>query len=365
MVELPLPQVPHPPAERTRHPYFTHDMIRRQAVAARATFRATVERLSSEPVAPPEGRLLFVGQGTSFHAALAARDAARTGAGASRGVEAVSSFDFVDSEGREEKSTTAVVFSASGDTALTLAAQQKLREAGARIVLITAAPGGASRSLADVVLESQYADEASWTHTASFTAGLVAAGALLDHWAGRSPLAGEEEAVGEAVNAALATENVMIDLVDAYAGRDRFLFLASGRAEPAARESALKMREAAGRFCATVGVEEFLHGVLPSVNERTVVLAISGTPLERERALQGLAAARMVGARTLLVDASGGPAEEGIVVVPGGARPMPPVLEVIPFQLLAYWTGTAEGRNPDVMGLDYPRYLAARSSFGI
>ena len=341
-----------------------HDMIRRQAVAAQATFRATAERLVGEPILAPRGTLAFVGQGTSYHAALAAQRMACR-ARPEPPPRAISSFDLVDSGGELGNDSTAVVFSASGDTALTIAAQQALRRAGTRVILITASAKGASRADSDSVIETQYADETSWTHTVSYTAGLVAAGALLDHWAGVPPRPGEEEAVGEAVNAALATENAMLDIVESFAIRDNLLILGSGDCEPAAREGALKLREAAGRFCAVAGVEEFLHGVLPSVGPKSAVIGLSNTPLERTRALQGLTAASQVGAGTLLLDASGGPTGERIVALPPRERPCPSVLLAIPLQLLAYWMATSEGRNPDVMGLDDTRYLAARSSFGI
>ena len=364
MADLPGPQTPQPPSGRTRHPYFMHDMIRRQTVAAQATHRATTERLASEPLAPPKSTLLWVGEGSSYHAALAAGDAARRRGARYADVQALASFDVVEAPAPVPADTTAVVFSASGETALTLQAAERLRAEGARVLLITSQPTSRAHTLADLTLDTRYAEEASWAHTVSFTAGLVAADALLDHWAGVPTVDGDEERVGEAVTAALATENAMVDLVDVHAGCDRYLLIGSGACAPAAREAALKLREAAGRFAAAVGVEELLHGVLPSVHERSVVVAHTTTALERARALQGLDAARHLGARTLLVDSSGGPAGEGIIALPATQRPMPTVLHVIPLQFLAYWTGVAEGRNPDVIGLDDPRQLAARSMFG-
>ena len=365
MVELPPPDTPTPPTGRTRHPYFMHDMIRRQSVSSRATHRALAERLRTEPIAEPGAGLLFVGQGTSYHAALAARDAANRHRGRWGAAHAVASFDVLDSEESFPSGSTAVVFSASGETALTIAAQQELRRQGVRVVLITASSAGRSRSAADVVVETQYADEASWTHTVSFSAALVAAGVLLDSWVGELPAEGEEDAIAEAVNVALASENAMLDLVDPYAGKDRFLLVASGVCEPSARESALKLREAAGRFAAVVGVEEALHGVLPSVNDRTVVVGFSDTSLQRDRCLQVLTAARQLGSPTLLIDSSGGPSGTDVVPLPHSRRPMPPVLQTVPLQLLSYWTGVAEGRNPDVMGLDEPKQMDARRTFGI
>jgi glutamine---fructose-6-phosphate transaminase (isomerizing) len=366
MVDLPPPSLSDPPFGRTRHPFFMHEMIRRQAVAARATHRATRDALNASAVDPPRERLLLVGLGTSYHAALAAGFAASSGPNAIRDVQVRTAFDLLEDPSAASKTTTAIVFSASGDTALTLAAQRMLREKGARTILITATESGPSSELADRVLVSQYADEASWTHTVSFSAALVAFGALLDHWRGQPGTeAVDEDAVADAVTGALATEPAVLDIVEAVSPCDDFLLLGSGVAEATAREGALKLREAAGRFSAAVGVEEFLHGVIPSIGPSTAVVAIAGTELERTRAQQGLRAAALAGSRTYLVDSSGGPTAPGTFTVPSVVRPLAPVLQVVPLQLLAYWISVSEGRNPDVMGLDDPRIKSARSSFGI
>ncbi len=366
MFEFPPPSPPEPPSGRTRHPFFMHEMIRRQAVAARATHRATRDALLAAPLAAPTGRLLLVGLGTSFHAALAAGFAAQMGRGGRPDVQARSSFDLLEDPTVATPDTTAVVFSESGDTALTLSAQRTLKTLGARVLLVTATEAGPSSALADRVIVTQYADETSWTHTVSFTAALVAFGALLDHWQGTPGTEGtDEDAVADLVTAALATEPAIVDAVETLAPCEEFLFLGSGAAEATAREGALKLREAAGHFSAVVGIEEFLHGVIPSIGPSTAVIGIAGTERERVRAQQGLRAAGLAGARSILIDSSGGTPGPGIFSVPAATRPMPPVLQVIPLQLLAYWISVSEGRNPDVMGLDDARILAARSSFGI
>src|SRR5579863_7769011 len=130
MVDFPGPQVPQPPVWRTRHPYFMHEMIRRQAVAARATRRSVQEVLAAEPISPPARRLLCVGLGTSFHAALAMADAATRAWGGSKEVVARTSFDLLEDPSLAGPGTTALIFSASGETALTLDAQRLLKERG-------------------------------------------------------------------------------------------------------------------------------------------------------------------------------------------------------------------------------------------
>ncbi len=364
MIELPGPEEPSPPIGRTRHPYRTHEMIRRQAVAVHGTMAAMGEVAARIPPPKAGTRLLFTGLGTSFHAAIAGAWAARELAPNGPFVEALAAFDLLAHPSTLEGVGTAIVFSAEGGTALTLAAMRAMRERGIRQVLVTAREASRSAELADHVLVSRYANEESWMHTVSYTAALGATVRLLEAWSPSAPPLAED-VVPEAVTAALATETYLLDRMDALTSRDRVVLLGSGPAEATAREGALKLREGAGRFAAAVGVEEFLHGVLPSVTERTEVIAVVGTPLERARAESALRAAAHVGAHTLLVDTSGGGPAEGVLALPALPPYAGPIVQVIPLQLLAYWLGVNDGRNPDVMGLDDPRYLAARRTFGI
>lgn len=366
MEQFPAPQEPHPPLGRTRHPYFMHEMIRRQAVASRATLGTALETAGGI-AAPPKGApILFVGLGTSFHAALGARAMARSLLGSGAVLRAVNSFDVLDEPARLEGAAHALVFSSSGDTALTVRAMERLKELGILQTLITGTAKSPSTALANNTILTRYAEETSWAHTVSYTTALCAALVLLRHWAGVPPTPdGTDDPLTEDVVAGLALENPIVESVERFAERSTIVILGSGPANVTAREAALKLREAAGRFVATAGVEEFLHGTIPSVTDRSAVLAVTNTPFQRARAEQGLAAVRELGAETLLVDSSGGAPSDGVLVIP----PLPPALalipQVIPFQLLAYWLATSEGRNPDVMGLDDPRYLAARRSFGI
>ena len=63
--------------------------------------------------------------------------------------------------------------------------------------------------------------------------------------------------------------------------------------------------------------------------------------------------------------ASGGPTGQGVVSLPAIAPEYAAIAQAIPAQFYAYWGAVNSGRNPDVMGLDDPKTLAARRTFGI
>jgi glucosamine--fructose-6-phosphate aminotransferase (isomerizing) len=356
---FPPPQDPKPPRGRTRHPFFMHEMIRRQHVAVKATLAAAGEFQTALPLRNPAARLLTLGIGTSYHAALAVAFAARE-ASPGRVVEARPAFEFLDTPA-EMGSDVAMVFSESAETHVTVRAMELLRSRKVPTLLITAAPQGEGRSVASEVFETKHAQESSWTHTVSYSAAIAAGWALVQPRP--DPVA--EATVVQAVEDTLALEPRVMETVEALGDRDRFLIVGSGSAAASAREAALKIREATRRFAAAVGVEELLHGVLPSVNERTAVLAITGTSLERRRADEGLAAVRHLDGFTWLVDTSAGPPVESGLSLPPVPPGIAPVVQAIPLQSLAYWMAVQDGLNPDIMGLDDPKVLAARRSFGI
>lgn len=365
MDELPPPSPPNPPDDRHRHPFHMHDMMRRQPVAARTTLTAV--RSASVPDLPTEGRVLFTGIGTSFHAALAVARAAGTEAPRPlRHALAVPAFELRGDPPGLDDVALAVAFSASAETDVTRRAVARLRERRVPVVLVTAAEHGPLAAEVDAVVGTRYSEEASFAHTVSYVSALVAGQVLLARWANAGEARWAElENVPDALTAALACENALVDPAERLAERAHWLLAGSGFRAPTVREGALKLREAAGRFAAPVGIEEMLHGPFGALDDRSVVIALTGTPLEAARARQGLAAAREIGAETMHFDSSPdaqGPSAWTTLPLPG---PLAPIVEVVPFQLLAYWMAVSTGRNPDVIGYDDPRHRAARALYGL
>ena len=226
--------------------------------------------------------------------------------------------------------------------------------------------GSGLSSLAAHRLVTRYAEEASWTHSVSYTTALAAARVLASAWVPDADWRGVDPTmIVESVNTALALEPNVLEFVEKLTATQSIVLLGSGAASTTAREGALKLREAAGRFVATSGVEEFLHGILPSVSPASAVVAFTATELERRRAREALQAAARVGALTMLLDSSGVAAGDGEWSVPLPFPELAAMPQIVPVQLTAHWLAVSEGRNPDVMGLDDARYLEARQGFGI
>jgi glutamine---fructose-6-phosphate transaminase (isomerizing) len=364
-IDLPGPEDPQPPYGRTRHPYFLHDMIRSQPSAIRATVAAAVDAAESIPVPPSDRPVLFVGMGTSFHAALASSWAAGPAWEYRQPYRAVDSFNLLLEPELVRHAGAAVVFSSSGETALTHRAQDALRAAGVPQVLVTGVERSRSQERANHVLLTRQADEKAWVHTVSYTTAVAATLALLQHWSGSSAV--DPVGVDRFVEEVVGREEAWKSLAGTLEDRSRFLLLGSGPEEATVREASLKLREGAGRFVAWTGVEEFLHGVLPSIDtEQTAVIALATSPLEHRRALTALEAASRAGARVAMLGRSRrADAVESEFELPNVRPPLAPLVDIVPFQFLSYHLALLARRNPDVMGYDEPRILAARRTYGI
>jgi len=364
-IDLPGPEDPQPPYGRTGHPYFMHDMVRSQPAALRATVTAAERSVGSIPKPPGDRPLLFVGMGTSFHAARAAAWAAGPAWEYRQPFRAIDAFDLLLEPDLLRRAGTAIVFSSSGETALTQRAQDALRAAGVPQVLVTGTEKSRSLDRADYVLFTQEAVEKAWVHTVSYTTAIAAALTLLQHWSGNAAI--HPAGADRAADAMVEREPEWRSLAGQLEDRSKFLILGSGPAEATAREASLKLREGAARFAVSAGVEEFLHGILPSIDgDRTAVLAVTTSSLDRRRAAAALRAAARAGAKVALL-ARGRPegAVENEFELPTIPLPRTPLVDIVPFQFLTYWLAVSAGRNPDVMGYDDPRILAARRTYGI
>jgi glutamine---fructose-6-phosphate transaminase (isomerizing) len=363
---FPAPEEPAPPDGRVAHPYFMHDMILREPSTVEETLRAVRNTASALPELSPDDSLYLIGQGTSFHAALATEPAAEMWLGPRRRVRAIPSFDAVLYEEQLDPSGLAIVFSASGETAITIRAQETLARRGISHLLITHSPTSPSAERAPHVIATRHAEETSWTHTASYVAAIAAAWGVFERWSpGRRAIEPDLIRAVGLVRDLVDREDEARAIAETIRDRSKILLLGSGPGYVTAREAALKFREAAGRFAAAVGVEEALHGPLPAVDDTTAVIALALGSIERERAETALRAASIAGARTVLI-ARGEPATDlPTFLLPSVPPVFSPLVDIIPFQWMAYWTGVMAGRNPDIMGLEIPRLKAARSSFGI
>jgi glucosamine--fructose-6-phosphate aminotransferase (isomerizing) len=254
----------------------------------------------------PEGRLLFTGCGTSFHAAQT-------------GGDAVQALDLATQP--QQDADLLVAVSHEGTTAITLEA---VRAWPGPTWLITGAPESPLAAESDRVLVVTPEIEKSWCHTASYTSAVAALAGLR----------GEDISwLPDAVAVALQQ-----DVGPPPAGR--VLVAGAGGAWPTAQEGVLKLREGAHLPAEEHHTEQLLHGHLAAVDETVRAYVLDGP-----RAADAVRALEVLGCETTLVPT------------------VHPVVDIVFFQLLTLSAAEARGVDPDPIRTDNERWKRARAAY--
>ncbi len=280
----------------------------RHAIAAQPDWLAAVPSDRRLPL----GRILYTGCGTSFHAAQT-------------GGEAVQALELVLRPERE--ADLLVCVSHEGTTLMTREAAQAWE--GPKW-LVTGAPESPLAELADEVIVCAPEIEASWCHTASYTAAVAALAALR----------GEDVSwMAGSVAEAIGGERFPVS------EHERWLVVGAGRDWPTAQEAVLKLREGAHVAAEPWETEQLLHGYLAAVDEHVRAFVLEGEGRAAERARETVAALEVLGVDVTLV-----PTHH-------------PVVDIVPFQLLTVDLAEARGIDPDPIRRDDPRWAKAREAY--
>jgi glucosamine--fructose-6-phosphate aminotransferase (isomerizing) len=260
----------------------------------------------------PEGRVVFTGCGTSYHAA-------QTGGEAVQALEAVLTPPEAD---------LLVCISHEGETRVTLEAAQAF---DGTVWLVTGKAESSLAEVADEVLVVTPEVEESYCHTASYTCAVAALEALR----------------GEDVRwLRLAVEQALVDpLAGGNGDWHRVAVVGAGRDWPTAQEAVLKLREGAYMAAQARHTEQILHGDLAAIDESVRVFVLEGEGRAAERAADLVRALGEIGSPTTLVPT------------------VHPVVDIVRFQLLTLELAESRGINPDKIRRDDPRWDAARQSY--
>lgn len=353
--------------------------IYEQPEAIEATLRSYVSEGSLNPEAfkglaealRGHERIVIAASGSSRHAGLAAEIMLEDLAGLTVDVEYASEYCYRSTHTLQNPGV--VVVSQSGETADTLAALREARARGLATVAITNHAGSSMAKEADASLPTYAGNEKAIPATKSFTTQLVVlylTTLYLARLRGRMTshaVAGYCDQLNRVVadiGAALSGwEECAREFAEAMKGASAVLYLGRAIHYAIAREGALKLKESAYVQAEGYPAGELKHGpnALVSKSAPLVVIATRDrsdpdSVLRYEKTLQLLRDMRAQGAEIFALisehDDEVSQLTPHVIRIPEASEYLLPVLEVVPLQLIAYFSAILRG-----IDVDNPRNL--------
>jgi glucosamine--fructose-6-phosphate aminotransferase (isomerizing) len=310
------------------------------------------------------GRLILLGCGTSWHAALTGKYLIERLARLRVEVDLASEFRYRDPI--ITKDDLVIAISQSGETADTLAALKEAKARGARSLAICNVIGSTITRVADQVLYTRAGPEISVASTKAFTTQLAVLTLLAVHL-GRLTGSLEESRAAALVDGLrdlprqvdnlLAQGAAIRTVARRYLQARDCIFLGRGLGFPVALEGALKLKEISYVHAEGYASGEMKHGPIALIDEQVpvIVLALQGPGYQK--VVSNLEEVRARGGRIIAVATMGDQAiadvADDVLLVPAVAEELQPIVSSVPLQLLAYHFADLKGTD-----VDQPRNLA-------
>src|SRR5262252_6738020 len=329
----------------------------RNAMRGRLLLADGTARLSGLKLEPQEmreiKRLIILGCGTSWHAALIGEYMLEEHARIPVEVEYASEFRYRNPI--VDEGTTVLVISQSGETADTLAAMREARRKGARALGIVNVVGSTIARESDGGVYIHAGPEIGVASTKAFTSQVTVLSLLALHLArlrtmsreSGVAMAGELARVPEKIQTILEGADRVREIAESYHRHNNFLYLGRGVNFPVALEGALKLKEISYIHAEGYPAAEMKHGPIALIDENMPVVVLCTKDGAREKVLSNMQEVRARRGRIIAVATEG---DEDVprladhtLFVPQTHESLVPLLSVIPLQLLAYHMAVLRG----------------------
>ena len=259
-----------------------------------------------------------------------------------------------------------IVISQSGETADSLAALRKVREAGVPTLAVVNVVGSSIAREADHVIYTKAGPEISVATTKAyscqlvalylFSVGLAFARGKIDA-DGRKALLDELSTLPGKVEKILDQQERLQWFASKLINARDIFFIGRGLDYSICLEGSLKMKEISYIHSEAYAAGELKHGTISLIEDGRLVIGVLTQPELYEKTLSNMVEVKSRGAYLMAVTNYGNYNLEDnadfVVYIPVTSRYFTASLAIIPLQLLAYYT--AVGRGEDV---DRPRNLA-------
>jgi glucosamine--fructose-6-phosphate aminotransferase (isomerizing) len=263
--------------------------------------------------------------------------------------------------------TLVIIISQSGETADTLAALRAAKKKGARILSIVNVVGSSIANESDDVLYTWAGPEISVATTKAYSTQLIIIYLIALYMAQNLETLTDDEIRGYLASIhklASKIEDFIEDsnekikkICESYKDLEHAYFIGRNVDYAVALEGALKLKEISYVHAEAYAAGELKHGPIALIEEGTLVVALAGYSKLFEKTKSNIEEVKARGAKVLAITTEDNTAIENdadeVIYIPKTRGLFIPSLEVIPTQLLSYYTAIEKGCN-----VDKPRNLA-------
>lgn len=303
--------------------------------------------------------------GTAYHAGLVGKYYLEQLAGIPTSVDLASEYKYRTIPPFEN--TLAIAISQSGETADTIGAIKKAQKLGFQTLAICNVLGSTLTRICDGTFFTHCGPEISVASTKAFTSQITAMFALAACLGKANGHIAEAEFNKYAKQLVKLPKDMAQTLKMEYDVRhltrkifkaDRFIFLGRHVNFPIALEGALKLKEVSYRSAEGFAAGEIKHGPISIIDKGTPVFVLMPQGELFEKMLSACQECRARGAYVVAITTQDGAKQaadvsDHVFTVPETAELLQPILNVVPFQFLAYWIAKRLGCD-----IDQPRNLA-------
>ena len=281
-------------------------------------------------------------------------------------VEVVLASELRYSEPQMDSSTLLIVLSQSGETADTIAAMKECQKLGAKTLAIVNVVGSTIAKLADYTLYTWAGPEIAVATTKGYTTQLMVLHLFALYAANTMELLPEPEykrllsalqALPKMIQKTLDMNGDLSRLAEKYREKYSIFFIGRNTDYAAALEGALKMKEISYIHAESYAAGELKHGTIALIDDGQPVIALCCNAHIADKTMNNIVEVKARGAQVLAIAEKKTRAisshADDVIYIPTVEPLFQIAVEIIPLQLLAYYTAKAKGCD-----IDKPKNLA-------
>ena len=296
-------------------------------------------------------KVYITGSGTSYHTGLVAKYLFPEYSAVSP--ETIMSSEMKYSKNKLEKNSLLIAISQSGESADVLEAVDIAREKNLKVISVINSLESSLERNSDISLRLHCGPEIGVAATKSFTSQLAIFYRIIEIIS-KQNIRFDFETISKSVSEILDDEPNIIRLAKEIADASDIYILGRGIHYPIAKEGALKIKELSYIHAEGFPTGEIKHGPLALMDESSYVIVINPEDDTFQDNLSNIQEVKARGAKIIGLSNIHHDTYDYWIKIPKITQSiLYPLIEIIPFQLLAYYVALERGADPD-----YPRNLA-------